>query len=285
MLSNNEVENNHRDEEAVPVGIGEASLIHPDHSEGSCLELRCQNCIANLHRYSPNDDDGEQDGPSLSAPAASLCEAPEFDEDGHSKTTLSDHTPEKEAAHDQREPASPKAMVAKWVLGLGENGYKGMASTLYKNEDIESKPSRNVRAVKWALGTAEKGCKGVAEVFRKKEEAIDLPPKEWAEAAPARSDSLVNNMVRPPLNDDVEPDMEHCLRCIPEKGNRGRGTTNDGCHSAKSDSGDVWAYIAADVENTGITIDLVKKSQNAIAQRVIKTWDGRLNERRRKHLI
>lgn len=130
-------------------------------------------------------------------------------------------------------------------------------------------------------GSVPKGTKitGVQKFFRRligllrdiirksKENADDdakMPPDAEIPTTetPSAGESLTTKV--------VSVDTEDCQRCNLVAEDPSRETQNDGSITTKVDSEDIWASIAAKVDKGGISIDLINKNRDMIAQCVIK---------------
>lgn len=77
-------------------------------------------------------------------------------------------------------------------------------------------------------------------------------------------------------------DTEHCQRCNPVVEAPGQENRDKGSLATKTDSEDVWAEIAADVEQGGIPIDLIKKRRDVIAKFLIQNLQQEMEPGKKK---
>lgn len=190
-LSDNETDRINADEEGscestAPTDTEDRTSSDEQENIAECLAPRFISEAAPDQALANNEDEKPDGERSPSRHTTSYAEQVLVKEDNLIPTSNGTH-PE-EVTQDQQTPASRKARVAKWALGLGERGSKRIAKALHKQDAIESQPSRKVRVVKWALDFGGGCCKGASEAFHK-EGKSNLGSEDRSQALPVNSGS------------------------------------------------------------------------------------------------
>ena len=190
-LSDNETDRTNANEEGsceitAPTDTEDGTSSDEQENIAECLVPRFVAETAPDQDLANNEDEKPDGERSPSRHTTSYAEQGLVKED-NLKPTFNGTHPE-EAAQDQKTPASRKARVVIWALGLGEKGSKGIAKALHKQDTIDSQPSRKLRVVKWALDFGGGCCKGVSEAFHK-EVTSNLGSEDRTQALPVNSDS------------------------------------------------------------------------------------------------
>ena len=214
----------------------------PGVKEENNAERFCSKCIAELapNQPLPNSDVENPNGKGFPAIHASCFDRPGIGHE-HKVTSFLSGIRTKELIQDHKTPASRKARVAKWALGLGEKGSKTIINALHKNEANESKP-RKVRMAKWALGLGAKGCRGASEVFHKKDGAFSMQPHDRPHALLVQNNSrLVPKKVKMAMG--LCKRTEILLRKVTTRMHRDALPSNEGSNTKQTEMKRVLAFL------------------------------------------
>ncbi|KAF6219040.1 hypothetical protein HO133_005584 [Letharia lupina] len=205
---------------------------------------------------------------------------------------------------------SGKVRVVKWALKLGEKGCKEASKVLHKKEAYGSQPKDRVEATpaQFDAQPDSKTATAAIRLCNRTETLLrQISARMHQDRAPGAEGSnpketktkrvqtflnwlitVVKKMIRKPVKDGVEVaemptitggrlphnivlvDIEHCQRCNPVEESPDREQANDQDYSVETNSDDVWAHIAAEIDKSGIPADLIKKRQDVVAQCVIE---------------
>ena len=214
----------------------------PGVKEENNAERLCSKCIAELapNQPLPNNDVENPNGTGFPAVHAS-CFDRHGTENEHNVTSFYSGIRTEELFQDHKTPATRKARVAKWALGLGEKGSKTIINALHKNEANESKP-RKVRMAKWALGLGAKGCRGASEVFHKKDGASSMQSQDRPHALPVQNNSrLVPKKVKMAMG--LCKRTEILLRKVATPMHRDALPSNEGSNTKQTEMKRVLAFL------------------------------------------
>lgn len=219
---------------------------------------------------------------------------------------------------------SGKVRVVNWALKLGEKGCKEASKVLHKKEVSGSQPKDRVEATPAQFDAqpdsktatvAIRLCNRAETLLRKITARMHRDSAPGAEGSNLKETktkrvqtflnwliTVVKKMIRKRVKDGVEVaemptitrgrlphnivlvDIEHCQRCNPVEESPDREQANDQDYSVETNSDDVWALIAAEIDKSGIPIDLIKKRQDVIAKCVIEDLGQEIEREKEKEL-
>lgn len=216
---------------------------------------------------------------------------------------------------------SRKVRVVKWVLSLGEKGFREASKALHKQDKasgqqmkdqavLTSAPndfsvySRTGKGTECLCNQAETLLRKIAaRMHRDSEDSTPVETKTkrvlfFLESLIAMLKAIIWRLIGNGVEVAETPaaakgripqktvlvDTAHCQRCNPGKVSPGQEIANQEDESAGIKTEDVWAGIAAEVAKDGITIDMIKKRRDVIAQCVIENMRGEIEREKEDEL-
>ena len=211
-----------------------------------------------------------------------------------------------------------RVRVLKWALDVGAKGCKAASEALYKEEgkfseqlkdNSQSQVVRNdALPTSRSLNASTDLCKRTEVSQRKVPYPVHpdrVPDKRISESHQTKTKrfhsfllwliAVLKKMIHKPpqnkLSGILSPaaaerqlatlgkvDAEHCQKRNPCGHDRGRENSSDRMQSAEMGSEDVWASIAAEIDKSGISIDMIKKRHDIIVQCIIQTLDTEISQ-------